>query len=346
MSMGTDDLRIGSITELIEPEALIKEMPPTPAGIATVSEARKSIHRILAGEDDRLVVVVGPCSIHDTNAALEYAGLLKAVAETLVDDLCVVMRVYFEKPRTTVGWKGLINDPDLDGSHKIEKGIKLARKILLNINEMGIPCATETLDPITPQYLADLISWSAIGARTTESQTHREMASGLSMPVGFKNGTDGGLEVAINAMRSAGDAHHFLGVSHDGNVSVINTKGNSYAHLVMRGGKEGPNFDVVSVGRALDELEKAGLRKKVMVDCNHANSGKDPYRQEQVLRAVLHQVNDGRKAILGTMIESNLGGGNQPIGPDMEYGVSITDACLDWENTRRILLDAHQMLEN
>ena len=211
---------------------------------------------------------------------------------------------------------------------------------------MGIPCATETLDPITPQYLADLISWSAIGARTTESQTHREMASGLSMPVGFKNGTDGGLEVAINAMRSAGNAHHFLGVSHDGNVSVINTKGNSYAHLVMRGGKEGPNFDVVSVGKALDELEKAGLRKKVMVDCNHANSGKDPYRQEQVLRAVLHQVNDGRKAILGTMIESNLGGGNQPIGPDMEYGVSITDACLDWENTRRILLDAHQMLEN
>ena len=211
---------------------------------------------------------------------------------------------------------------------------------------MGIPCATETLDPITPQYLAELISWSAIGARTTESQTHREMASGLSMPVGFKNGTDGGLEVAINAMRSAGDAHHFLGVSHDGNVSIINTKGNSYAHLVMRGGKEGPNFDVVSVGKALDELEKAGLRKKVMVDCNHANSGKDPYRQELVLRNTILQIKDGDNSIIGTMIESNINSGNQPISAEMKYGVSVTDACLDWDNTRRILLDAHQSLKN
>ena len=342
----TDDLKIASMKELIEPIAVIKEIPMSDKATKTVLNAREEIVRIITKQDRRLLVVVGPCSIHDVDAAMEYATRLLKLKNEVSKNILIVMRVYFEKPRTTVGWKGLINDPDLDGSHKIEKGIKLARKILLNINEMGIPCATETLDPITPQYLADLISWSAIGARTTESQTHREMASGLSMPVGFKNGTDGGLEVAINAMRSAENAHHFLGVSHDGNVSIINTKGNSYAHLVMRGGKEGPNFDVVSVGKALEELEKAGLRKKVMVDCNHANSGKDPYRQEQVLRAVLHQVNDGRKAILGTMIESNLGGGNQPIGPDMEYGVSITDACLDWENTRRILLDAHQMLEN
>ena len=342
----TEDLNITGVNPLTAPKFIKAEYPITDKASETVFKFRKQIKDVLDEKDSRQLVIVGPCSIHHADIAMDYADKLTKLIPEVEDKLLVVMRVYFEKPRTTVGWKGLINDPDLDGSHKIEKGIKLARKILLNINEMGIPCATETLDPITPQYLADLISWSAIGARTTESQTHREMASGLSMPVGFKNGTDGGLEVAINAMRSAENAHHFLGVSHDGNVSIINTKGNSYAHLVMRGGKEGPNFDAVSVGKALDELEKAGLRKKVMVDCNHANSGKDPYRQEQVLRAVLHQVNDGRKAILGTMIESNLGGGNQPIGPDMEYGVSITDACLDWENTRRILLDAHQMLEN
>ena len=342
----TEDLNVTGVNPLTAPKDIKQEFPISEQASETVFKVRKEIKAILDEKDQRQVVIVGPCSIHHPDIAMDYASRLKNLIPQIEDELLVVMRVYFEKPRTTVGWKGLINDPDLDGSHKIEKGIKLVRKILLEINEMGIPCATETLDPITPQYLADLISWSAVGARTTESQTHREMASGLSMPVGFKNGTDGGLEVAINAMQSAANAHHFLGVSHDGNVSVIRTKGNPYAHLVMRGGKAGPNFDVVSVGKALDELGQAGLRKKVMVDCNHANSGKDPYRQELVLRAVMHQINDGRKAIMGAMIESNLEGGNQAIGPDMKYGVSVTDACLDWENTRRILLEAHQMLSN
>jgi 3-deoxy-7-phosphoheptulonate synthase len=342
----TEDLNVKGVHPLTAPQNIKKEFPITEKASETVFNMRKELKSILDENDTRQVIIVGPCSIHHPDIAIDYAKKLQSLIAQVEDKLLIVMRVYFEKPRTTVGWKGLINDPDLDGSHKIEKGIKLARKILLDINEMGIPCATETLDPITPQYLADLISWSAVGARTTESQTHREMASGLSMPVGFKNGTDGGLEVAINAMQSAGNEHHFLGVSHDGNVSVIRTNGNPYSHLVMRGGKEGPNFDVVSVGKALDELERAKLRKKVMVDCNHANSGKDPYRQELVLRAVIHQINDGRKEIMGTMIESNIEGGNQTICPDMKYGVSITDACLDWENTRRILLDAHKMLQS
>ena len=256
------------------------------------------------------------------------------------------MRVYFEKPRTTVGWKGLINDPELNGSHKVNEGIELARRILLEINNLGLPCATETLDPITPQYMADLISWSAIGARTTESQTHREMASGLSMPVGFKNGTDGGLNVALNAMKSALHQHHFLGINNDGVSSVIQTSGNQNVHLVLRGGNNGPNYDAVSVHIAADALASGGLPKAIMIDCNHANSGKDPSRQELVLRNTILQIKDGNNSIIGTMIESNINGGNQPISAEMKYGVSVTDACLDWDNTRRILLDAHQSLKN
>ena len=340
----TEDLNVRGLEPLIPPIQVKKDLVITEIAKKTVISARKQIREILDEKDRRLLVIVGPCSIHDPQIAFEYASKLKELIPLVKKSLFVVMRVYFEKPRTTVGWKGLINDPDLDATHRIDKGMKLARKILLKINTMGIPCATETLDPITPQYLADLISWSAIGARTTESQTHREMASGLSMPVGFKNGTDGGLKVALNAMQSVREPHHFLGINHQGKVSVVSTSGNAYAHLVLRGGNDGPNFDVISVGRALDSLVEAKLREKIMIDCNHANSGKDPYQQELVLRAVLHQIKDGRKAVMGTMIESNLEGGNQSIGPQMKYGISVTDACLDWENTRRILMEADEML--
>ena len=346
MSVTTDDLRIQETQELISPEELIDDLPVSDTVSDTVSNARRSIHQILTREDDRLLVVVGPCSIHDPESAMEYATRLKALREKLSDDLVIVMRVYFEKPRTTVGWKGLINDPDLNGSHKVNKGIELARKILLEINNLGLPCATETLDPIAPQYVADLISWSAIGARTTESQTHREMASGLSMPVGFKNGTDGGLDVALNAMKSALQQHHFIGINNDGVSSVIKTSGNQNVHLVLRGGNNGPNYDAVSVHIAADALASGGLPKSIMIDCNHANSGKDPSRQELVLRNTILQIKDGDNSIIGTMIESNINGGNQPISAEMKYGVSVTDSCLDWDNTRRILLDAHQSLKN
>ena len=312
---------------------------------ATVLTGRHQVQRVLDREDRRLLVVVGPCSIHDPRIALDYAARLKDLSDKVKDTLLLVMRVYFEKPRTTVGWKGLINDPDLDGTHKVEKGLQLARQILVEVNELGVPAATETLDPISPQYLAELLSWSAIGARTTESQTHREMASGLSMPVGFKNGTDGNLDTAINAMQAALEPHHFLGINLDGQTCVIQTRGNRYGHLVLRGGKHGPNFDALAVKKAEDGLEKAGLRQEIMVDCNHANSGKDPVRQEIVLRDIVRQIKDGNESLIGVMIESNLKGGSQKVGPDMEYGVSITDACLDWENTRRILLDAHQDLQ-
>ena len=304
------------------------------------------IKSILTREDHRLLVIVGPCSIHDPEAAHDYALRLKKLADEVSDTILIVMRVYFEKPRTTVGWKGLINDPELNGSHKINEGIVLARRILLEINNLGLPCATETLDPITPQYMADLISWSAIGARTTESQTHRELASGLSMPVGFKNGTDGGLNVALNAMKSALHQHHFLGINNDGVSSVIQTSGNQNVHLVLRGGSNGPNYDEVSVHIAVDALASGGLPEAIMIDCNHANSGKDPSRQELVLRNTILQIKDGNNSIIGTMIESNINGGNQTISAEMKYGVSITDACLDWDNTRRILLDAHQSLKN
>jgi len=341
----TDNLNVVDVIPLISPETLKEDLPVSETASETVITARKAIQQILAGKDQRLLVIVGPCSIHDADAAHDYAERLKKLADQVAETILIVMRVYFEKPRTTVGWKGLINDPELNGSHKINEGIKLARKILLATNNMGLPCATETLDPITPQYLADLISWSAIGARTTESQTHRELASGLSMPVGFKNGTNGGLNVALNAMASAQQPHHFLGISQQGASSVIQTSGNNFVHLVLRGGSNGPNFDAVSIHNAADELASAGLPKAIMIDCNHANSGKDPERQELVLRNLILQIKDGDQSIIGTMIESNINGGNQPISKDMKYGVSVTDACLDWDNTNRILLNAHDSLK-
>ena len=342
----TENLNIVDVFPLTSPKKLKEKLPVSENAAYTVIQARNTIKRVLAGEERRLLMIVGPCSIHDPEAARDYALRLKKLAVEVSETILIVMRVYFEKPRTTVGWKGLINDPDLDGSHKINKGIELARKILLETNNLGLPCATETLDPITPQYLADLISWSAIGARTTESQTHREMASGLSMPVGFKNGTDGGLNVALNAMNSALQQHHFLGINPEGISSVIQTSGNPHVHLVLRGGNNGPNYDAVSVHIAADALASGGLPKSIMIDCNHANSGKDPSRQELVLRNTIMQIKDGDQSIIGTMIESNINGGNQLIKPKMKYGVSVTDACLDWENTHRIILDAHTALKN
>ncbi len=342
----TENLNIVDVFPLTSPKKLKEKLPVSENAADTVIQARNTIKRVLAGEERRLLMIVGPCSIHDPEAARDYALRLKKLAVEVSETILVVMRVYFEKPRTTVGWKGLINDPDLDGSHKINKGIEIARKILLETNNLGLPCATETLDPITPQYLADLISWSAIGARTTESQTHREMASGLSMPVGFKNGTDGGLNVALNAMNSALQQHHFLGINPEGISSVIQTSGNPHVHLVLRGGNKGPNYDAVSVHIAADALASGGLPKAIMIDCNHANSGKDPSRQELVLRNTIMQIKDGDQSIIGTMIESNINGGNQLIKPKMKYGVSVTDACLDWENTHRIILDAHTALKN
>ena len=342
----TENLNVVDVIPLISPKTLKEHLPVSETASVTVINARKAIQQILAGKDQRLLVIVGPCSIHDPEAAQDYAERLKNLADQVSETMLIVMRVYFEKPRTTVGWKGLINDPELNGSHKINEGIELARKILLATNNMGLPCATETLDPITPQYLADLISWSAIGARTTESQTHRELASGLSMPVGFKNGTTGGLDVALNAMKSAQQPHHFLGISQEGASSVIQTSGNNFVHLVLRGGSSGPNFDAVSIHNASDELAAGGLPKAIMIDCNHANSGKDPGRQELVLRNLILQIIDGNQSIIGTMIESNINGGNQPISMEMKYGVSVTDACLDWDNTQRILLNAHDSLKN
>ena len=342
----TENLNIVDVFPLTSPKKLKEKLPVSENAADTVLQARNTIKRVLAGEEKRMLMIVGPCSIHDPEAARDYALRLKKLAVEVSETILIVMRVYFEKPRTTVGWKGLINDPDLDGSHKINKGIELARKILLETNNLGLPCATETLDPITPQYLADLISWSAIGARTTESQTHREMASGLSMPVGFKNGTDGGLNVALNAMNSALQQHHFLGINPEGISSVIQTSGNPHVHLVLRGGNNGPNYDAVSVHIAADALASGGLPKAIMIDCNHANSGKDPSRQELVLRNTIMQIKDGDQSIIGTMIESNINGGNQLIKPKMKYGVSVTDACLDWENTHRIIVDAHTSLKN
>ena len=342
----TENLNIVDVFPLTSPKKLKEKLPVSENAADTVIQARNTIKRVLAGEERRLLMIVGPCSIHDPETARDYALRLKKLAVEVSETILIVMRVYFEKPRTTVGWKGLINDPDLDGSHKINKGIELARKILLETNNLGLPCATETLDPITPQYLADLISWSAIGARTTESQTHREMASGLSMPVGFKNGTDGGLNVALNAMNSALQQHHFLGINPEGISSIIQTSGNPHVHLVLRGGNNGPNYDAVSVHIAADALASGGLPKAIMIDCNHANSGKDPSRQELVLRNTIMQIKDGDQSIIGTMIESNINGGNQLIKPKMKYGVSVTDACLDWENTHRIILDAHTALKN
>ncbi len=322
-------------------------LPATDDSLKTVLEGRQIIRDILDDKDKRLFVVVGPCSIHDTKAALEYAERLKKVADQVKDALVLVMRVYFEKPRTTVGWKGLINDPHLDDSFQIEEGLKISRKLLLDITKMGLPTATEALDPITPQYLSELISWSAIGARTTESQTHREMASGLSTPVGFKNGTDGNIQVAINAMQSALKPHHFLGIDSNGKISVFMTRGNSHSHMVLRGADSGPNYDPESIARCEQALDKHKLRKKIMVDCSHGNSNKDHKNQPKVFEHCIDQVLDGNRSICGMMVESNLFEGNQKIPSDLKqlkYGVSVTDQCIDWETTERLLLKSYERL--
>lgn len=331
-----DDVNIEEFIPLVTPAELKTELPLSDVAHHTVLHGRTTIQKILDGEDKRLFVVIGPCSIHDIKAAHEYADRLVNLAKEIDDSIFVVMRVYFEKPRTTVGWKGLINDPDMNDSFDIQKGLRMARKLLLDLNEKGLPCATEALDPNTPQYIQDLISWSAIGARTTESQTHREMSSGLSCPVGFKNGTDGGMTVAVNAMQAVQAGHSFLGLSSDGKVSIIKSKGNPYAHVVLRGGAAGPNYDETAVAQAENELAKGKTSGKIMIDTSHANSGKDPYLQPMVIKNVAEQIRNGNKSIIGLMIESHLKGGNQKLTDnldDLEYGKSITDGCLDWEST-------------
>ncbi len=342
-----ENLRVASQRALPPPSALHEEIPASAAATATVNQARRALEAILDGRDPRLLVVVGPCSIHDPVAAMEYARRLKELADELAGQLLLVMRVYFEKPRTTVGWKGLINDPRMDDSFCIEEGMRLGRQLLVDINALGLPCGTEALDPITPQYLGDLIAWSAIGARTTESQTHREMASGLSSPVGFKNGTDGNLEVAINAMLSASQPHAFLGINGEGQVAVTHTTGNPYGHLILRGGAV-PNYDSVAVAQASAALEAAKLPVNIVVDCSHANSRKNHALQTLVLKDVVHQVLDGTRAIKGVMLESNLFEGNQKLtrAQDLRYGVSITDACLGWDTTAACLREAAARLNS
>jgi len=339
-ALAVENLRVRGVTRLITP-AQIKEQSPAPdRAIATVAGARDTARRILAGEDDRLLVVVGPCSIHDPEAALDYARKLAALGEEISDRAVLVMRVYFEKPRTTIGWKGFINDPHLDDSCDLAHGIALARKLLLDVLDLGLPAATEFLDPIIPQYIADLISWAAIGARTTESQTHRELASGLSMPVGFKNGTDGSVQTAIDAMKSSRAPHSFLGIDQDGATSIVKTTGNPDGHVVLRGGRDGANYYPAQVAEAVKNLTAANLPTALMVDCSHANSGKDPMRQAEVWQNILEQRRAGRRELVGAMVESNLSGGNQPLSSGrtgLRYGVSITDGCLDWETTERLL---------
>jgi 3-deoxy-7-phosphoheptulonate synthase len=328
------------LTRLITPAQIKEQLPARERHIELVRHARATARAILAGEDDRMLVVVGPCSIHDPESALDYARRLAVLSREVAGKYFVVMRVYFEKPRTTIGWKGLINDPRLDDSCDVAHGIALARKLLLDILDLGLPAGTEFLDPIIPQYLADLISWAAIGARTTESQTHREMASGLSMPVGFKNGTDGSIQTALDAMKSARAPHSFLGMDQDGITSIVKTAGNPDSHIVLRGGRDGGNYHPHQVAAACEALTRSGLKPALMVDCSHANSGKDPRRQADVWKSILEQRAGGRREIIGAMIESHLHEGNQPLGTglaDLQYGVSITDACLGWEATERLL---------
>lgn len=335
-----ENLNIQSQETLITPLDLKREIPMTDAAGETIAKGREAVQNILDGKDHRVFVVVGPCSIHDIDAAKDYAKRLKVLADEVSDSLLIVMRVYFEKPRTTTGWKGLINDPYLNDSFKIQEGLHIGRQLLMDIGDIGLPTATEALDPISPQYLQELITWSAIGARTTESQTHREMASGLSTAVGFKNGTDGGLTVAINAIQSAANPHRFLGINSEGRVSVITTKGNPYAHVVLRGGDGKPNYDSVSVALCEQELKKAGITPRIMVDCSHANSNKNHDLQPLVLENIGNQILEGNKSICGVMIESHIHAGNQKIPAnldDLKYGVSITDACIDWETTEKSL---------
>lgn len=344
-----ENVRIRSQDLLITPSQLKEQVPHTEKSKQCVYQSRLEIMNILDRKDHRLLVVVGPCSIHDIEAAKDYAKKLKKLAEEVSDTLYIAMRVYFEKPRTTVGWKGLINDPDMNDSFDIEKGLHIGRQLLIDLSEMGLSCATEALDPISPQYLQDLVSWSAIGARTTESQTHREMSSGLSCAVGFKNGTDGNLGVAINALLSVSKPHSFLGINTDGQVAVTHTQGNPYAHIVLRGGGGKPNYDSVNMAIAEQQLAKAGLPANIMVDCSHANSNKDAALQTLVAENVVNQIIEGNQSICGLMIESNLEWGNQKLSADkskMKYGVSVTDACIDWKTTEQTLLKMRDKLIN
>ncbi len=343
----TQNLRVKEVARLVSPRALKAELPTTEASNRTVVLGRQAIANILEQKDPRLLVVIGPCSIHDEPGALEYGGRLARLRKELQGQLEIVMRVYFEKPRTTIGWKGLINDPHLDGSYDIEEGLKRARRLLLELTAEGLSTATEFLDPIIPQYIDDLVTWAAIGARTTESQTHREMASGLSMPVGFKNATDGSLQIALDAMVSARTPHSFLGIDQDGVTSIIRTSGNPVGHLVLRGGRSRPNYDAASLADAEAKLRRASLPPVVMVDCSHANSGKQHARQAEVSENVITQRVEGNQAIIGLMLESYLEEGNQPFPEDparLRYGVSITDACVSWETTERLLRHAAQKL--
>jgi 3-deoxy-7-phosphoheptulonate synthase len=342
-----ENLNIISCTRLITPRELKERLPISERARQSVINGRETIKQVLDREDKRLFIVVGPCSIHDPEAAIVYGKRLRALADKVSDTLLLVMRVYFEKPRSTVGWKGLINDPHLNGSFEIEEGLHIARQLLLDLAELGLPLATEALDPISPQYIQDLISWSAIGARTTESQTHREMSSGLSCAVGFKNGTDGSLAVAINALKSVIHPHNFLGIDPDGHVATVSTAGNRYGHIVLRGGNGKPNYDSVNVAICEQELQQAGVCPYIVVDCSHENSNKNPALQPLVAENVTNQILEGNDAIIGLMIESNLNAGNQPIPEnlaDLKYGVSITDGCIDWETTEATILDMHTAL--
>jgi len=344
--MTTSDIRITDLKPLGPPRSFLDSQPITPQITKIVTETRTSIENIENGTDSRMMMLVGPCSIHDEKAGIEYARKLYLLAEEVKDTILVVMRVYFEKPRTTVGWKGLINDPNLDGTFDIQTGLKRARDFLLQVGAIGLPAGTEFLDPFTPQYMADLISWGAIGARTTESQTHRQMASGLSMPIGFKNGTGGSCQIAVDAMVAARSPHAFLGIDLDGRASVVNTTGNQAQQLILRGGSTGPNYDESSVNLATSLLETAGLRRNVVIDCSHANSNKDHKRQPIVFREVIRQRTAGNTGVIGLMLESHLNEGNQSLGnpADLQYGVSITDACINWETTETLLREAHTIL--
>lgn len=337
----TDDCRILSYSPLIPPQLLTSEIPLSPSAIITINKARVAAAQILQGNSDKLLVIVGPCSIHDPDAATEYAGRLKALTDELQGQLVIIMRAYFEKPRTTVGWKGLINDPHIDGSFAINHGLRIARRLLSEITDSGVPVGVELLDTISPQFLADTISWGAIGARTTESQLHRELASGVSFPIGFKNGTDGGVDIALDAIRAASHPHHFLGVTKQGLAAITNTKGNEFCHVILRGGKNGTNFDSESINKVEVALSKAGLGQKIMVDCSHGNSLKNHKNQVKVVDSVCEQLRAGSASIFGVMIESNINEGNQKVpmtgAKDLAYGVSITDACIDWDTTVDVL---------
>lgn len=340
------DINVSEYQTVTSPRDLKAELPLTGDSRKQVAHYRDQVRAILDGHDARQIVVVGPCSIHDTRAALDYASRLKALAPQVEDQLLIIMRAYFEKPRTTVGWKGLINDPDLNDTFDVDRGLRMARKLLIEITEMGLPLGTEALDPVTPQYLQDTITWSAIGARTTESQTHREMSSGLSSPIGFKNGTDGGLDVAIHAMQASAQPHSFLGIDPSGQVAVTKTLGNPYGHVVLRGGGGAPNYDSVAVKRAEEKLTNAGLPCNLIVDCSHANSSKDPSNQPLVLDNVIRQLLDGNTSIKGVMLESHIKHGKQSLKDpsDLEYGLSITDGCIDWDTTETALLKAAEQL--